>query len=137
MLRSPAKSLTSNVTSSSDAEIPTSHFRAGHRRDGHPVRFDIRPVALFPDHSFPDPYRHGPHREVSVMTTAIIGTGGIGSVIARLWLRVARPCVSRAPTMSRHEGWLQRSVELRSSPSITVTRCRGPMRSSSRGGLPC
>ena len=26
--------------------------------------------------------------------------------------------------MSRHKGWLQRSVGLRSSPSITVTRCR-------------
>jgi hypothetical protein len=35
-------------------EIPTSHFRLGHRRDGHPVRFDIRSGALFPDHSFPD-----------------------------------------------------------------------------------
>ncbi len=54
MLRSPAKSLTSKVASSPDTEIPTSHFRLGHRRDGHPVRFDIRPGALFPDHSFPD-----------------------------------------------------------------------------------
>jgi hypothetical protein len=58
MLRSPAKSLTSKVASSPDTEIATSHFRIGHRRDGHPmrhpVRFDIRPGALFPDRSFPD-----------------------------------------------------------------------------------
>jgi hypothetical protein len=39
---------------SPDTEIPTRHFRQGHRRDGHPIRFDTRLRALYPDHSFPD-----------------------------------------------------------------------------------
>ena len=71
------------------------------------------------------------------MTTAIIGTGGIGSVIARQLASGGETCGSRAPTMSRHERWLQGSVALRSSPSTTATRCRAPMPSSSRCGLPC
>jgi predicted dinucleotide-binding enzyme len=43
------------------------------------------------------------------MTTAIIGTGGIGSVIARQLAsaQAATPCGSRAPTVGRHERWLQ------------------------------
>ncbi len=71
-----------------------------------------------------------------VMTTAVIGTGTLGSVIAACWPQAARPCGSRAPTIGRHECWLQRSVQLRSSPATTATRCRAPMPSSSRYGLP-
>jgi peroxiredoxin len=38
-----------------DTEIPTSHFRQGHSRDGHTIRSDIRPGGVFPDYSLPDP----------------------------------------------------------------------------------
>ena len=34
MPRSPAKALVSTVASPADTEIPTSHFRQGHYRDG-------------------------------------------------------------------------------------------------------
>ena len=49
------------------------------------------------------------------MNTAVIGTGGIGSAIARRLASGGSPCGSRAPTMSQREGWQQRSVEVRSS----------------------
>ena len=39
------------------------------------------------------------------MTTAVIGTGGIGSAIARLLASGGESCGSRAPTRSRHESW--------------------------------
>ena len=71
------------------------------------------------------------------MTTAIIGTGGIGSVIARQLASGGETLRLSSADQSRHERWLQRSVGLRSSPSITATRCRAPMPSSSRCGLPC
>jgi len=71
------------------------------------------------------------------MTTAVIGTGGIGSVIARglasggetLRLSSAGPESARTLT--------HRSVALRSSPPAATARCRAPMPSSSRCGLPC
>ncbi len=44
------------------------------------------------------------------MITAIIGTGGIGSVIARQLASRAEILQLRAPTIRRHEGWLPRSV---------------------------
>jgi len=71
------------------------------------------------------------------MTTAIIGTGGIGSVIARQLasggetLRLSSADPESAPTLAH------RSVALRSSPPTTATRCRAPVPSSSRCGLPC
>ena len=34
-------------------EIPTSHFRQGRYREGHPMRSDIRPGAVYPDYSLP------------------------------------------------------------------------------------
>jgi hypothetical protein len=70
------------------------------------------------------------------MTAAIIGTGGIGSAIAASSPQAARPCRSQVPTMSRHELWLQRSVELPSTPSTTAMRCRAPMPSSVRCASP-
>ena len=71
------------------------------------------------------------------MTTAIIGTGRIGSVIARQLASGGETlAASQAPTMSRHELWLHRSVELPSSSSTTATRCRAPMPSSLRCASP-
>ena len=71
------------------------------------------------------------------MTTAISGTGEIGSVIARQLASGGETLRPRAPAMSRHEGWLHRSVAPRSPPSETATRCRAPVPSSSRCALPC
>ena len=71
------------------------------------------------------------------MTTAVIGTGGIGSAIARLLASGGETLRLSSADRSRHEGWVQRSVELRSPPSTTVTRCGAPMPSSSRCDLPC
>jgi predicted dinucleotide-binding enzyme len=70
------------------------------------------------------------------MTTAIIGTGGIGSVIARqlasggetLWLSSADN--NSAQRLSSD----QRSVEPRMSPSTTATRCTARVPSFSRCG---
>ncbi len=45
------------------------------------------------------------------MATAIIGTGGSDRLSPASSPQAGRPCGSRAPTMSRHECWLQRSVE--------------------------
>jgi hypothetical protein len=72
------------------------------------------------------------------MTTAIIGTGGIGSVIARQLasggetLRLSSADIKSARTLAAEIGAL-----LRSSPSTTAMRCRTPMLSSSRCALPC
>ena len=52
---SPARSLASTVASPPDTEILTGRFRQGHERDGHPIRSDIRPGAVFPGYSLPDP----------------------------------------------------------------------------------
>ena len=41
------------------------------------------------------------------MTTAVIGTGGVGSVIARQLASGGESCACRAPTISRQGGWLQ------------------------------
>ena len=71
------------------------------------------------------------------MTTAIIGTGGIGSVIARQLASGGETLRLSSADNGQHERWPQRSVELRSSPSTTATRCRAPMPSSSRCGFPC
>ena len=71
------------------------------------------------------------------MTTAIIGTGGIGSAIAVSLLPGARPSSSRAPTRSRRESWPPQSAERRSSRSTTGALCREPMPSSLRCGFPC
>ena len=72
------------------------------------------------------------------MTTAIIGTGGLGSVIARQLASGGETLrLSSANIMSRHERWLQRSVAPRSSRPATATRCRTRMPSSSRCVLPC
>ena len=45
------------------------------------------------------------------MTTAIIGTGGIGSVIARQLASGGETLRLSSADQSRHESWLQRSVE--------------------------
>jgi hypothetical protein len=71
------------------------------------------------------------------MTTAIIGTGGSDRSSPASSPQAARPCGSPAPTLNRHGRWRHRSVALRSSPPATGTRCRAPMPSSSRCGLPC
>ena len=71
------------------------------------------------------------------MTTAIIGTGGLGSVIARLVASGGETLRLSAPTKSQHERWPHRSGALRSLPSTTATRCRAPVPSSSRCGSPC
>ena len=51
---SPARSFTSTVASPPDTEIPASHFRQDHSRDGHTTRSDIRSDGVFPDYSLPD-----------------------------------------------------------------------------------
>ena len=71
------------------------------------------------------------------MTTAIIGTGGIGSVIARRLASGGEALRLSSAHISRHELWLHRSDELPSPPSTTATRCRAPMPLSSRCVLPC
>ena len=48
---------------------------------------------------------------VSMMTAAIIGTGGIGSAIRVSLLPVARPSSSRAPTRSWRDSWPRQSAE--------------------------
>ena len=71
------------------------------------------------------------------MTTAIIGTGGLGSVIAR---QLASGGETLRLSSANHESaqrWLQRSAQLPSSPSTTATPCRAPMPSSSRCASPC
>ena len=55
----------------------------------------------------------------------------------RARLRRRDPAARRAPTISRHECWPQRSAGPRSPPPTTATRCGAPMPSSSRCGLPC
>ena len=71
------------------------------------------------------------------MTTAIIGTGGLGSVIARQLatggetLRISSADNKSARTLAAQIG------RAASSPPATVTRCRAPMPSSSRCDLPC
>ena len=61
------------------------------------------------------------------VTTAIIGTGGLGSGRASPANspRAVSPCGSRAPTLSRHERWRRRSVALRVVAMLrhTATRC--------------
>lgn len=53
------------------------------------------------------------------MTTAVIGTGGIGWVVARGSPQAAKPCDSRAPVKSR-DRW-----GLSASPPASVQRyCR-------------
>ena len=71
------------------------------------------------------------------MTTAIIGTGGIDRPSRVSSPPAGRPCNSRAPTTSRHEGSLRRSARLLSSRSTTGARCREPTPSFSRCGSPC
>ena len=71
------------------------------------------------------------------MTTAIIGTGGLGSVIARVLasggetLRLSSADQESARRLAAEIGGL------RSPPSTTATRCRVPMPLSSRCGLAC
>ena len=71
------------------------------------------------------------------MTTAIIGTGGLGSVIARQLasggetLRLSSADKESARTLAAQIG------RARSSPTATATRCRAPAPSSSRCGSPC
>jgi 3-hydroxyisobutyrate dehydrogenase-like beta-hydroxyacid dehydrogenase len=67
------------------------------------------------------------------MTTAVIGTGGIGSVIARQLASGGETLRLSSATLSRHERWPRRSAAVRSPPpAATATRCRAPMPSSSR-----
>ena len=71
------------------------------------------------------------------MTTAIIGTGGIGSVIARQLASGGETLRLSSANKNRPRRWPQRSVELPPSPSTTGTLCEAPMLSSSPCGLPC
>ena len=71
------------------------------------------------------------------MTTAIIGTGGIGSVIARQLASGGETLRLSSANKDRHERWLHRSVVARSPPPTTATRCGAPTLWSSRCGLPC
>ena len=71
------------------------------------------------------------------MTTAIIGTGGIGSVIARELASGGETLRLSSAEPSWHERWLHRSAALRSPASATATCCRAPVPSSWRCGLPC
>ena len=71
------------------------------------------------------------------MTTAIVGTGGLGSVIARQLSSGGETLRLSSTNNESHDGWPHRSVELPSSPSTTATRCRGPMPSSWHCALPC
>jgi predicted dinucleotide-binding enzyme len=70
------------------------------------------------------------------MTTAVIGTGTLGSVIARLLasggetLRLSSADNESARTLAAEIG------PAAVSPATTATRCRAPMPSSSRYGLP-
>jgi 8-hydroxy-5-deazaflavin:NADPH oxidoreductase len=67
------------------------------------------------------------------MTTAIIGTGGLGSVIARRLasggetLRLSSADTQSARTLAAHIG----------HAAVAATRCRAPAPSSSRCGSPC
>ena len=71
------------------------------------------------------------------MTTAIIGTGGLGSVIARQLasggetLRLSSADVQSARTLAAEIG---RAAVV---AAATATRYGAPMPSSSRCGLPC
>ena len=64
------------------------------------------------------------------MTTAIIGTGGIGSAIARQLAAGGEALHSRAPTRSRRESWPgnRRSGgrRARQPERFAGSRCRGP-----------
>ena len=71
------------------------------------------------------------------MTTAIIGTGGIGSAIARHLaaggetLRLSSADTASARTLAAQIG--RAAV----AAADNMTRCRAPMLSSSRCGSPC
>ena len=71
------------------------------------------------------------------MTTAIIGTGGLGSVIARQLasggetLRLSSADKESARTLAAQIGPAAVVAE------ATATRCRAPAPSSSRCGSPC
>ena len=75
--------------------------------------------------------------EVSVMTTAIIGTGGIGSAIARLLgsggetLRLSSADPESARRLAAQIG------PTAVVATTTATRCRAPTPSSSRCASPC
>ena len=71
------------------------------------------------------------------MTTAIIGTGRIGSVIARQLAAGGETLRLSSADPELHQRWRHRSVRLRSSPPATGTRCRVLVLSSSRCVLPC
>ena len=74
---------------------------------------------------------------MTAMTTAIIGTGGLGSVIARPCRRRRDPAALERRPQIRHSCWRRRSVRPRSSRPVTATRCRAPVPSSWRCGFPC
>ena len=60
------------------------------------------------------------------MTTAIVSTGGIGSVIARQLASGGETMRSRSPAMSRHGGWLQIN-DLNTEGRPVVTERLGPL----------
>ena len=69
------------------------------------------------------------------MTTAIIGTGGLGSVIANLLASGGETLRLSSADKKSAQSWLQRSVDTLLSPLTTATRCRAPIASFSRFGL--
>ena len=71
------------------------------------------------------------------MTTAIIGTGGIGSAIARQ-LASGGEALQLSSADKESARKLAAAIgEAASSPSTTEARCREPMLSSLRCGSPC
>ena len=71
------------------------------------------------------------------MTTAIIGTGGIGSAIARQLASGGEALQLSSADKQSAQGWPRRSGEPRLSQSTTEALCRVPMPSSLRCGSPC
>ncbi|MGA9113265.1 MAG: NAD(P)-binding domain-containing protein [Candidatus Dormiibacterota bacterium] len=71
------------------------------------------------------------------MTTAIIGTGGIGSAIARQLASGGEALKLSSAGKQSAQSWPRRSAEPRGSPSTTEALCRVPMLSSLPCGFPC
>jgi predicted dinucleotide-binding enzyme len=71
------------------------------------------------------------------MTTAIIGTGGIGSAIARQLAAGGEALQLSSADKESARSWLRQLAERRSSRSTTGALCREPMPSCSRCGFPC
>jgi predicted dinucleotide-binding enzyme len=71
------------------------------------------------------------------MSTAIIGTGVIGSVIARQLAAGGENLRLSRADASRRERWLRASAGVRLRPSTTLRRCKAPMLSFWRCGSAC